>query len=1412
MSKLRSLRNSASVSARRRETLRRRRPLAEILEARTLLSLTIQVNTNADAIDPTFSAISLREAIEISNGTLTYNPLTDVNVPKLVSGTISVPTSGAPPVPNTILFNLASGQTTINVTGTPLPAITSPLIVNGYSQSGSAVSAPDKTEVVLNTAVVRIDGVSLGAPASGPGYDGLDITAPDCVVDGLIITGFSGAGMSISNPASGAPAQGNWLWGNFLGAVPDSTSGRLFANDPVSLLNGSNPQPSPALRPGNLAEGIRITASNNRVGGDTPGLPNVIANNGFDVNGNSVGGVGILIDTQSGTGNLIQGNAILHNATEGVLVKSSNNTIGEALLGGGNVIGGNLAQGVLITGTADPTVQGNNLWGNLIGTELGTSDGKILKGTISDPNGAEGLRIQDSPKNSIGGTSIAARNVIGANNLDGVAIVGANSTSNRLLNNYIGFNIVGGLIVFLPNQNGVLVTSPGNFIGDAISNAGNTIDNNRLHGILIQGSAASGNTVAGNVIGLNPNGASAFGNAFDGIYIDNAPNNVIGGTTIAARNTISSNNNGIVIVGLVDGNPAHDTATGNRVYGNFIGTTVDGLIDLGNAVDGVILQNAPLNDIGDTVSGAGNVISGNNRGVRITGALSHNNNIRGNFIGTDLTGTAVIHNEIDGVLITSGASNNTVGGIVAAAGNIIQHNVGSGVNLDDGTGNAVLSNSIYANSVTGIFQNPVTHADNLQVAPVLTSVTPSGTSTNVQGTFAGLSNAKYTLQFFSSPTQDSPGVAQGQTLLGSYVVTTDATGAYVLNQGLNVQVPTGQFVTATATDSGNNSSNFSNALPAVPISFTLSSATYSVNETDGSITIIVNRIVGVPGQLGGDVAVDYTVSGGTAVAGTDYTTVSGTLFFKSTDPNTKSFTIPILNPHTVGGSVTTNITLSTDPVTANGATLGAPSSAVLTIVDNSLTSVQLSSATASVNENAGSIAFTISRNSNLGTTTIDYATAAGTASAGVNYTATSGIVTFIAGQTTAIVPVTLLDDNHLDGPLTFTLALSNPTNGVVGAIGSTVTTIVDTDNAGTLQVAKPGVLAAPGSSTVSVQVARVGGAAGTVGVQYLAMAGSALPGIDFTPFGGILQFNPGETLKTLVIPLLHTSTPGPNLTFNLTLSAPTGGATLGRLVSSLVTIQHGGSGGGGTTNPPPPSTETVPPTVLDLQPVANPLGVFAVIVSFSEAMDPARAVDVSNYGTFLRTPGNDGVFGTFDDGAIQISSAGYNATTHQAVLFLASPLPLGTFASITLNSNARLAPPKGLTDLAGNFLDGTGTGSFPGSAFTTIIAEGNVLSYKDRSGDTVTLKLGGQGLMTLRRGTDGEAQELRFVGTLPGKSNLSGTVQRPRRGVGGVTTIPSIGGANGVNIKLRPPAFRIGGISAAAVDVLATSGKLHGKR
>src|SRR4051794_13584948 len=205
--------------SRRRAALR---PALEPLEDRSLLSMTITVNTASDENDPTDGTVSLREAIELSDGLITLASLSAAEQAQVFVSLGAPPAPGAPAIPNTAAFNIpGSGIRTITVAGSPLPAITAPLTIDGYTQPGSSLSSPNVTEADVNAALIQISGTALGPGTPGQGFDGLDIVSSNCQIGGLIVTGFSGFGASIS----GAGSQGNWLYGNFFGTLPDPTGG-----------------------------------------------------------------------------------------------------------------------------------------------------------------------------------------------------------------------------------------------------------------------------------------------------------------------------------------------------------------------------------------------------------------------------------------------------------------------------------------------------------------------------------------------------------------------------------------------------------------------------------------------------------------------------------------------------------------------------------------------------------------------------------------------------------------------------------------------------------------------------------------------------------------------------------------------------------------------------------------------------------------------------------------------------------------------------------------------------------------------------------------------------------------------------------------------------------------------------------
>lgn len=287
---------------------------------------------------------------------------------------------------------------------------------------------------------------------------------------------------------------------------------------------------------------------------------------------------------------------------------------------------------------------------------------------------------------------------------------GADGSS--ILGNFIGTNVAGNQQQ--ANQAGVMINSA----NDTIVGSANPADRNVIAGSFASVSGAvffgglfagagisilagNGTVIKGNLIGTDTSGSIALGRSQVGIGVGYAfssvpvSDTVIGGITAAERNIISGQLiNGIQIFG-----------SSNIVQGNYIGTDVTGSYALGNKNSGIFIfafgQFTSPNDvsldniIGNTGSGGGNLISGNGDGIILGNkwlAGSHNNSVLGNFIGTDASGTQIIGNTRNGVVLDD--DSNIIGGPVASARNIISGNALNGILIYACTGSSVMGNYI----------------------------------------------------------------------------------------------------------------------------------------------------------------------------------------------------------------------------------------------------------------------------------------------------------------------------------------------------------------------------------------------------------------------------------------------------------------------------------------------------------------------------------------------------------------------------------------------------------------------------------------------------------------------------------------------------------------------------------------------
>jgi parallel beta-helix repeat protein len=915
--------------------------------------------------------------------------------------------------PNQVIFNIpttdagfAGGVFTIKPLSA-LPVIRNNTTIDGNTQTiFTGDTNPNGPEVVING--------SLAGSASG-----LVISGDNDTISNLVVNGFpNGDGIGIGYGFDSTPSN-NRVLNNYVGTDANGTG--AVANGIGVELHGFGSPSSQAsnnviqnnLISGNTGAGITLcdagnnTIANNLIGTDRTGASNL---------GNT--GHGIALVCAGDSNNTIQSNVIAFNGGDGFYDEPdyrfgnlhlsnrltqnsifSNTGLGINLLPPpfGTVdgvtpndpcdtdAGGNQLQNFPVLTTALSDGASLNLKGSLDSAASatftieffsnstceasGNGEGRVYLGSTSvTTNGsclaainvtlpvavAAGQFITATATDSAGNTSefsacrVVASGICVTNTNDSgagslrQAITDANASASL---NLIAFCIPGpapytiNLMSALPTITDPVIidgTTQAGFAGTPIielngSAAGSggglniTAGNSTIKGLVLNrftGPAiklqSNGNTVQGNFIGTDVTGMVATGNSGDGIEINNATGNLVGGLTAGAGNLISGNFRGVEIT---------SGASANLVQGNFIGPNALGTGALGNIVRGVHIQGgAHDNTIGGTSAAARNLISGNSAaGILIEAAGSTGNIVQGNFIGTQVDGVSALGNGSEGVRIHDGASNTTIGGITSGASNKIAFNGNAGISLSSnaGTGNVMRGNSIFSNNELGIdlardgvtandAGDADTGANNLQNFPVITSASTNGGSTTIQASLNSAPNTIFIIDLYHSAAADGSGYGEGEVYLGSRTVITDDAGNTSFTATFSPAIAIGRFITATATES-NNTSEFSSAVVVADGSacatLELAPTSAAYNNSGGSGVLNIIKAVGcswtavsndawitnvAPSSGTGNSAVTYTVAanpGGTARTGT--LTIGGRTFtvYQSDNPTAADITV-----------------------------------------------------------------------------------------------------------------------------------------------------------------------------------------------------------------------------------------------------------------------------------------------------------------------------------------------------------------------------------------------------------------------------------------------------------------------------------------------------------------------------------------
>lgn len=535
--------------------------------------------------------------------------------------------------------------------------------------------------------------------------------------------------------------------------------------------------------------GIRVEGNNNLIGGANITDRNIISNH------RSTPGTTYGIYIYNGLGTVIKNNFIgpdstgentIHDATYygntiGLRLDNAQQTlVGSDFYTSGNLISGNYTKQIEIINNST----GNTICGNIIGLSLSR--------TIDLESEQEtGIDVNASPGNWIGLSTPNGFNIIAGNSTGGgyyeISIGSSNKTTIR--NNYIGIDPLSGN-TFLGVTGLRLLNCNDCLIGGNRASGFNekNVITRQNWCLTVTG---SGNSISGNYIGLNAAGNAAVPGTNNGLLI-NGNGNLIGGPNINPSSLL-----GNVVSGIAIGSSYTFSVqgTGNSIVGNYIGLSSDGLAQISNAGENLVLSSAANCLVGGNTSANANLICGTTTGMNISASGT---TIVGNIIGILANGTTPPSPLNCGISLNNSGSRNTIGSKNGGPGNLIAGTL-FGI-LVDGLGTT--RNGIFGNTICS-FSNPITgtgiflsNNGNLnKPSPLI--------QTASMGLVSGQAQANDYVEVFKAD-RDTSTNGGSLRLLG--FTTASAAGAWSLTVTAVADV---DFVCATASDINNNTSSYS---------------------------------------------------------------------------------------------------------------------------------------------------------------------------------------------------------------------------------------------------------------------------------------------------------------------------------------------------------------------------------------------------------------------------------------------------------------------------------------------------------------------------------------------------------------------------------------------------------------------------
>jgi hypothetical protein len=611
-------------------------------------------------------------------------------------------------------------------------------------------------------------------------------------------------------------------------------------------------------------------------------------------------------------------------------------------------------------------------------------------------------------------------------------------------------------------------------------------------------------------------------------------------------------------------------------------------------------------------------------------------------------------------------------------------NPSTGANISDGQGTGTIQNEdaslsigdvtlTEGNSGPSLFTFTLTRSGSTSGTTTVEYATADGSASVAAGDYAA---AFGTVTFNPGDTTQTIDISVGG----------DATLEPDENFFINLSNPTGAIISDNqATGTIQNDDN----APG----FSIGDA--SVVEGNAGTTTLAFTVVKI-GDSSLTHTVNFATADGSAVAGSDYTSTSGTLSF---DPSTSIQTINV----TVQGEINfeADETVLVDlGAPSNGATLSDGQGTGTIQNDDSAAGLSISDASI-VEGNAGSstLTFTVLRGGDTtGTTTVDYTTADGSATTADNdYVAASGTLTFAANEVSQTISVTVNGDVISEGDETFTLTLSNPGSPATISTGTAIGTITNDEPPPGISVADVTVQEDAGSGLFTISLNPVMPTAVTV--DYAIYDGTALAGTDYDAvLSGTLTFNAGETSQLVAFVVYADPANQPNRTFTLELTNSNGPAISRALGTATITDKR------------------VAPATVVVEIPAPPPAPACNDVNFDpeSSVRTAFEVDADRAGLICRSLADHGTYYTWYGSPLTTSGNIGNQTV----------LDLGVVAAVDVMGNS------GFQGGVAVCLEGSGymiylnaanspripqlwstwtTPSFPGFTCTTIYAPGTVV-------------------------------------------------------------------------------------------------------